>query len=315
MKSNNITSYSIKLNDQQIKKLESILKSRGWNFKTVPYAHWGASSGQGVNVVAYCSGKVTVQGKGTKDFILFTLEPEVTGKAELGYTNDGVETTGGDLILSFPHAGLDESGKGDFFGPLVIACVFVEEKNVEKLRNIGVEDSKLIKNDKKIQLISKQIMGIVEGKFAIVTIGPAAYNNMYSKMKNLNKLLAWGHARALENLLEKTSDCKLVLADKFGNERLIKNALMKLGKEVELIQKTKAERDVAVAAASILARAGFVQRLDELGKKAGVRLPKGAGRNVDKVVKSLIQDNNVEYLNEFAKMHFKTVDKVLDSMA
>jgi ribonuclease HIII len=314
MKSNKITSYSIKLDEDKINKLEAILKSKCWDFKDVPYAHWGASSGNGVNVVAYCSGKVCIQGKGTKDFILYTLEPDVTGRAELGYTNDGVENDAGELILAFPHAGIDESGKGDFFGPLVVACVYVDEKNVQILEKSGVQDSKLIKNDKKIQLISKKIMAIVEGKFALVSIGPESYNNIYSKMKNLNKLLAWGHARALENLLEKAPECKLVLADKFGNERLIKNALMKQGRNMELIQKTKAERDIAVAAASILARAEFVKRLEMLGNNAGVTLPKGAGRNVDKVVKNLIVENGVEFLEKFGKMHFKTVTKVLDSI-
>jgi ribonuclease HIII len=316
MKTAKISSYSVKLTEEKIKILEDILRDKEWSFKNIPYAYWGASPGKGLNVVAYKSGKVTVQGKDTEEFVLFTLEPQVTGKALLGYES-GSETgmvKQVELSLKEPHAGIDESGKGDFFGPLVIAAVYVDEKTEKILENTGVQDSKLIKNDKKIIEIAKKIKKIVGNSYSVVPIGPDAYNRLYGSMQNLNKLLAWGHARALENLLAKVPECKIVIADKFAHEREITGALMKKGKDVKLIQRTKAESDIAVAAASILARAEFVFRLSILSEEAGVNLPKGAGAGVNKVIKILVEKYGKEKISSFGKTHFKSLSKVLAEM-
>ena len=316
MKTTKITSYSLKLSKEEIEILEENLKRKGWDFKNIPYSYWGASPGKGLNVVAYKSGKVTVQGRDTEDFVLFTMEPEVTGKALLGYEKkkDNSNNQQTEIFLTSPHAGIDESGKGDFFGPLVIAAVYVDEKTEKILENTGVQDSKLIKNDKKIIEIAKKIKKIVGNSYSVVPIGPDAYNRLYGSMQNLNKLLAWGHARALENLLAKVPECKIVIADKFAHEREITGALMKKGKDVKLIQRTKAESDIAVAAASILARAEFVYRLSILSEEAGINLPKGAGAGVNKVIKILVEKYGKEKISSFGKTHFKSLSKVLAEM-
>ncbi|MFA6567107.1 MAG: ribonuclease HIII, partial [Victivallales bacterium] len=260
------------------------------------------------------SGKLTVQGKGTGEFVTFALEPEILKEARLGYEGIIGNPNAGPAEIEekfTPHAGVDESGKGDFFGPLVIAAVFVDGQTRDKLLKIGVKDSKKIKNDVKISKLAAEIRKIVSGRFANVAIGPDSYNRLYGKIGNLNRLLAWGHARAIENIVEKVPDCKWVLSDKFGNERLIKNALMKKGRKIELRQKTKAESDIAVAAASILARDEFVRRIREIGAGIGIVLPKGAGANVDEAAKNIVEKLGRDRLSCIAKMHFKTAAKAL----
>lgn len=308
------TSYVCKISDEKLSQLTARLTESGWAFEPFPpYAHWKAVK-EKTKIVAYNSGKLTVQGKGTGEFVSFVLEPEILGEARLGYERviDKPDAGIADIEEKFtPHAGVDESGKGDFFGPLVIAAVFVDDETKDRLLKIGVKDSKKIKNDVKIGKLAAEIRKIVSGKFANVAIGPDSYNRLYDKIGNLNRLLAWGHARAIENIMEKVPDCKWVLSDKFGNERLIQNALMKKGRKIELRQKTKAESDVAVAAASILARDEFVRRLRELGNGIGTVLPKGAGTNVDEAAKSLAEKLGPDKLGCIAKMHFKTAARAL----
>ncbi len=136
---------------------------------------------------------------------------------------------------------------------------------------------------------------------------------MYEKMRNVNRMLAWGHARAIENLLEKVGDCPRALSDKFANEREIKRALMEKGRRIELQQRTKAESDIAVAAASILARDEFVRRLKRLGEDAGMELPKGAGEPVLKAGRRLAFEQGREVFARFAKLHFRTTQKIVGS--
>ena len=290
-----------KLEEEQLLQLRSVLLENGWELTDAPYCFYKAKK-EKTTVAAYTSGKLVVQGKGTADFVEFLLEPYITG-VELPEEQEPFS----------PHAGIDESGKGDFFGPLVVSCVYVENEDVaEKLSALGVRDSKQIKSDKKIAGIASEIMKLVQGKFAIVVIGPEAYNRAYAKIGSLNRLLAWGHARSLENLLEKAPECPAALADKFGDEHLIRNALLENGRKIHLDQRTKAESDIAVAAASILARAEFVRRLEALAGIAGLdTLPKGAGSQVDSVAAQIAGSGGAELLEKISKRHFTTFEKAL----
>lgn len=310
MKSKKITSYTLKLSDIELTALASIVHDGTWELSDMPYAHWRAKKGA-LSIVAYNSGKVTFQGKNTHDFIIFTLEPKVTLKPKLGYEVVADNDLKKEEELPLPHAGIDESGKGDFFGPLVIAAVFVDKRMELDLLKCGVKDSKLIKNDIKITPIANKIRQIVEGKFSVVQIGPDAYNRLYAKIGNLNKLLAWGHARVLENVLEKVPECNTALSDKFGNESLINNALLEKGKKIKMYQRTKGESDIAVAAASILARDEFVRGIKKLGDDLGIVLPKGASVKVEDCVREIAYDYGIDKLATLGKMHFKTVKKVL----
>jgi ribonuclease HIII len=203
--------------------------------------------------------------------------------------------------------GTDESGKGDYFGPLVIGGVYVNPKSQGILSNLKVRDSKKI-SDNVIKDLDFQIRS--HCIYSVVVIGPDKYNLLYNKMKNLNKLLAWGHARVMENILLRV-DCKKVISDQFGSENFIRSALMKMGKQVELKQMPRAEADLGVAAGSILARAEFVRRMERLSEEAGFELPKGASENVNAAARKVAEQMGKDALNRFVKLHFKNTSKVL----
>ena len=293
---------------EQIDKLYTYLNDKGWDFSDLQYAHWKASLNK-TTVSAYNSGKVSIQGKGTKDLVQFFIEPEITGEAKFGYEEHYFETESPEQLL--PHCGIDESGKGDFFGPLVVCCAYTNEQSAKALFKLGVKDSKSIKSDKKMIDMAEEIKKIIRFKYATVTLGPEAYNKFYLKSRNLNSLLGWGHARSLENLLEKVPDCPTAISDQFSRTGSVKKALMEKGKQVELIERTKAESDIAVAAASIIARAEFVTKLDQLGKDFGVELPKGASPKVIEAGKLLVDKHGEEVLEKVSKTHFKTKDDIL----
>lgn len=204
--------------------------------------------------------------------------------------------------------GIDESGKGDYFGPLVIAAVFVDATTQAELKLMEVRDSKKI-SDGRVLEMAPDIKTICP--HSVVVIGPQKYNELYTKIKNLNRLLAWGHAKALENLLERGVTCERAISDQFGDERLILNALQEKGRTIVLEQRTKAESDLAVAAASVLARAEFLLRLKRLSGEVGTTLPKGASPAVELAAKMIIKKHGRERLDSVAKLHFKTTQSIL----
>lgn len=203
--------------------------------------------------------------------------------------------------------GIDEAGKGDYFGPLVIAACFADDSIDSSFKSIGLRESKSV-SDRRVYELESRIKKIAP--YEVVAIGPEKYNELHSKMHNLNRLLAWGHARALENILERVNP-EEVVADQFGNERFVINALMKKGREVKLTQRTRAESLPAVAAASILARAEFLRRLDALSKKHSSQFPKGAGPQVDLAAKAFVEANGLEELHKIVKIHFKNTKRVI----
>jgi ribonuclease HIII len=213
----------------------------------------------------------------------------------------------------FPIIGTDESGKGDYFGPLVAAAVYVDASIASKLTSWGVADSKKFSDSKNIELASK-ILLLCQDKTAIIEIPPERYNALYeqfkSEKKNLNMLLAWGHAKAIEKLLEKTP-CENAISDQFADERFILSKLQEKGRGLNLIQMHRAEQNVAVAAASVVARARFLQRLAHLSVQYKIELPKGASGEVIIAAKKLVGKYGNEILRRTAKLHFKTTTSVL----
>jgi ribonuclease HIII len=205
------------------------------------------------------------------------------------------------------HIGTDESGKGDFFGPLVIAGFFLPEGQEEVLRELGVKDCKRLSDNRVMEIATLLRKGYIH---SVVAIGPERYNELYQRLKNLNRLLAWGHARVMENILERVN-CAEALTDQFGDEKFVREALLKKGKNINLVQRTRAEEDLAVAAASILARAEFLYRLKKLSEEVGLELPKGASPLVEEAAVKLVRQLGPEALARVAKLHFKTTEKVL----
>lgn len=297
-------SYTIKLTPDQMDAAARILREGNYRPRRVEYA-LAAAEGEDCQIVLYQSGKCLVQGKGAADWVTFVLEPQVLGEARLGYE---------DVLnpeANAPHMGVDESGKGDFFGPLVIAAAYVDETIAKDLKALNVRDSKTITTDKAAQDLAKKIRTRLGDKFVVVSIGPAAYNRLYATMGSVNRILAWGHARAIENLLEKVPTCPRALSDQFGPEQQIQRALQQKGRKIKLEQRHKAESDIAVAAASILARSGFLTAMDKLGEKYGVKLPKGASDKVKQVAGEIAKKHGGAAFLEVAKCHFKTTDDVL----
>ncbi len=232
----------------------------------------------------------------------FYLEPQLLGEARLGYEHIL------DPTMLEKRIGVDESGKGDFFGPMVAAGVYLNEASSKKMMELGVKDSKLIKSDARIEALAREIRE--NSAWDVVPIGNEAYNRLHAKMRNVNDVLGWAHARVIENMLAKV-DCPKVISDQFGNKSIVQRALMERGKKIQLIQRHKAESDLAVAAASILARDEFVRRLKRLGKEYGVVLPKGASQAVIEAAKELVTKHGAGVLPKVAKVHFRTTQQVL----
>src|SRR5579872_2571566 len=299
-----LTSYTCVLADAQAIALRAWLANHGYRFREVPYARFAAEK-EKTNVVFYESRKLVVQGKGTKEFVEFVLEPEILKEARVGYET----VLNPELLL--PRLGVDESGKGDFFGPLCVAGVYVNEKVIRAWEDAGIRDSKNISNDKKMRELADLIRDTPGCVSSVVPIGNEAYNRLYTKMRSVNTLLAWGHARVIENLMGQKH--RMVpapvraISDQFAsNKETVAKALMSLGREIELVQRHKAEEDISVAAASILARHEFVTRLAALEKQFDMELPKGASALVDKAAKEFVNRYSAENLGKVAKMHFRT---------
>lgn len=303
------TSYVCTLTPTQASQLRSRLEDQGWHFADLPYAHWKADRA-GTTVVAYQSGKLTVQGKGTSELVQFVIEPDILHEARFGYENIIAEQEHPEMFS--PHAGIDESGKGDYFGPLVIAACYVDADTARQFLLMKVADSKTIKSDRRIADLAAKIRTVAADRYSVVAIGPEAYNRLYGQFRNLNRLLAWGHARALENLLEKVPSCPRAISDQFGRKETVQRALQERGRSVVLEQHPRAEADIAVAAASILARAEFVRRLDALSTRLGITLPKGGGPAVSAAAAELAR-RDAALLGTVAKLHFRITAAVTGS--
>lgn len=300
-------SHTVPLTTEQAGQLREILSEQGYEFEQKPYMLYSARK-QKLTIAVYEKGpKAVIQGKGIEDFITFVLEPFVLGEARLGYE----EVHSPELFE--PHFGIDESGKGDFFGPLVIAGVYVDAGLAKTFRDAGVQDSKAIGSDRRIRDLADAIRKS-NAPHSVVTIAPPRYNDLYRKIGNLNRLLAWGHARVLENLCEARPECPRALSDKFADVRVLEKALMEKGRKIRLDQRTKAESDFAVAAASILAREKFIGWLEEAGGKAGVKLPRGVSATVKAAAAEIVSKNGSGALENFAKTHFKTAGEISCSL-
>ena len=209
--------------------------------------------------------------------------------------------------------GTDESGKGDVFGPLVVAAVAVNPATVAELTRIGVKDCKQL-SDKKAAELAGRIRQICNGRYQELVLLPERYNSLYAAMKregkNLNHLMAWAHARVLEDVLEK-APCHYAIADQFANVRFVESRLMARGRAIVLVQRPRAEQNIAVAAASVLARDSFLRNLALLSQRYGLEFPKGAGSQVQELIRRFVAAHGKDALTAVGKTHFKTFEGVL----
>ncbi len=298
--------YTLPLSADEARLLEKKLRERaGYSTATRPYADF-CFEGPKVNVAYYPKkGKLLVQGAGADEFLEFVLLIDPAGNAPAA----GTPPKG--LIDTSPHFGVDESGKGDYFGPLVVAGVYSDESTAHELVKLGCKDSKSIPDDRAIRRIAERIKALPGVAYEVICIGPARYNELYAEIGNLNRLLAWGHARVIAALHEKVPACPRALSDQFANEWVLKRALGQRHLPVKLEQRTRAESDVAVAAASILARDRFVQWMQATAEASGCAIPLGCAPHVVKAARAFVQKHGSERLRDVAKLHFKVTSQIL----
>jgi len=278
-------------------KLIKDLENQGFKIEKIPYAFFAAKK-KGISCVFYESGKFTVQGKEKDEFIEFYLEPEIL--KSLAYTHPEAS-----MNLS-SRIGVDESGKGDFFGPLCVVALFADKTTITTLIKIGAKDSKKISDSeilKKAEIIKKTC------PFAFLCLKPEKYNELYAKFKNLNFLLAWCHATVIDNLVKRTA-CTTVIVDQFAYPAVLEKAIKQKKIDINLTQKTHAEEDIVVAAASILARAYFLEGLEKLSASYAIKIPKGASKQVKDTAQKLILKYGNDILKKVAKTHFKTAQNL-----
>lgn len=278
-------------------KLEEDLKNQGFELTKPPYTLFSAKK-KGISCTLYESGSLTVQGKEMGPFIEFYLEPEILQNFRFSHPTAHLDLK--------PHIGMDEAGKGDFFGPLCIAAVYADGEGIQKMVSMGVKDSKKIA-DAIILKLAKSIRATFP--YTVIRLFPQKYNELHARFKNLNRLLAWAHVAALGDLSAKTG-CKEALLDQFADKHVVENALKQKKLELNLEQKTHGEQDLVVAAASILARAAFLEGMASLSEEYGLELPKGASSAVIKAGQTLANKFGREVLDKVAKTHFKTMSEI-----
>lgn len=303
--------------------LRERLESAEFAFRDEANTAWSAK-GHDVSVTLYRTGKLLVQGKGTDDFACTYLETadEFAARVDGEMTAAASASAGAPAAkmvrvahvgdprdrVTEPVCGSDETGKGDYFGPLVVAAFVVTPDDAAILRELGARDSKET-GDREAMKIADQIEAAWPGRGEVVSIGPEKYNELHTQFGgNLNRLLAWAHATAIAAVVARTP-CRRAVVDKFADDSLVRNAVAKKGLEIVLEQRTRAESHPAVAAASILARARFLRDLKRLGETFGTPLHKGAGSPVDAVARQIYRQHGLPGLAKVAKMHFKTTEK------
>ncbi|MDR0351669.1 MAG: ribonuclease HIII [Puniceicoccales bacterium] len=290
--------YSIKLTQPQALRLKDYCLARSWDRYEVAYADF-AFKANGINVVHYNSGKTVIQGKKTEEFVTFVLEPEITLEFNFGQNDDM------DPLWLEEHAGLDESGKGDLFGPLVTACVIATPDAVKALLANGIKDSKKIHSENIILDLDAKINSQKGVTCKKMMLNMKKYNELYISFgSNMNRLLAWMHSRSLLGALQLQPVARGLL-DQFSKTPLVQRYLGSV-KNFTLEMQIKAECDPVVAAASIVARAEYVRQMRELSKLAGEKLHKGAGSKTLEQAKDLVKRFGDDRFGEFAKLHFRT---------
>ncbi len=303
------TSFTYELTNDQQELLLGVMLGGNYRKREVPYSLWSIE-GDGFNATLYQKEKhgkrkLCVQGGKAEDFVLFVLEPHVLGGATLGYE------TILDPNLTAPHGGSDESGKGDYFGPLVVCCAYVDKALYEEMQKLGVKDCKQM-TDKAVLTVGAALRKLLgQNRYAVVKLGPAAYNRLYAKMRNINRMLAWAHGVAIEELLTKQPNCPRVVVDQFARtEDTIRRALKPRGKAATIEQRHKAESDMAVAAASVIARELFLRDM----KKDNESYPIGSSDpSVRETAEAMVKEHGPVWLMNHCKAHFQTTDKVLEA--
>ena len=280
------------------------LGALGFSFENRPHQVFLAR-GDGIVVNLYESGRVVLGGAAERHApvtaILEQLGVRFTQRATPRLPP---------LDFHGTRVGMDEVGKGDYFGPLVVCAALTTEPQAAELLGIGVRDSKML-GDTTISNLAVKIRRILLAEqIRIIRLQPVRYNLLFERMRNVNRVLGWAHATSLEGVLAFREPCNLAIADQFGDESYIEDSLKKRGKKVRLIQIPKAEREIAVATASVLARDDLLRARLAMREEYGEDFPLGAS-NVEEFAKRLVGRLGTGALVATAKVHFTTTGRVL----
>lgn len=291
------------LSNQEMEKVKDYLINN--DFELIDKKNNEMYKKDNVNITIFKNGTLLFQGKAGSEWyeeISLVLNRDTNYKEEDSSIN--IDS------IPLPKIGSDESGKGDFFGPLVVSAVLLKnDGELDFIYSLGVKDSKKL-SDKRVIEIAGELKKHIE--YDILLVSPAKYNELYSKMSNLNSILGWAHSKAIENLIVKNNEVENIIIDKFCNENVLESLFKKKSYKLNVIQVINAEQDLAVAAASILARSAFIDWLNRYEKRTGINLPKGVNDKVIKTGKTIYGKNGKEGLYEVAKVHFKTFNKVIN---
>lgn len=291
------------LPEGQFGRFRDYLKRVGFKFEQRPHQVFLARAGKLV-VSLYESGKVVIGGSDRQ------LETEVRWYlTKLGAAGEALPEGLADVAGKM-RIGTDEAGKGDYFGPLVVAGALLDEKAEQQLKARGARDSKKL-SDERVMALERQVKRVLgAGRWEVLRIDPERYNTLHDELGDLNRMLAWAHSRLIENLLAGNPECALAVVDEFS-ARSLREALMGKGSAIRVVQSVRGERDAAVAAASILARAEYLRRMEKLGNEYGMEFPKGATAVVGPA-RELVERCGRGVLQKVAKTHFRTTEKVLE---
>ena len=285
--------------------------------KTPPYAVFQAVDGDTV-VTLYESGKCVFQGKDADLASEYWVETEKINSGSVTVTNsenkkkeDKKDKLTTSKYMYVNSVGSDEVGTGDYFGPIVVTASYVKRDDVPYLKELGCTDSKKITDDKILEiapLIAKRI------KYTSLVLSNADYNKYHSKY-NMNKVKAILHNKVLLDVMSTKPDVDYIIVDQFAEPFVYYNYLKGLPNvQRNITFMTKAEsQNMAVACSSIICRYLFLKEYDKLNKKLNIKLPKGAGSNVDEVGKQLVEKYGKDILESIAKLSFKNTEKILTS--
>ncbi len=295
-------SYSLLMTSETARALQRRLAGEpAFREMSRPYALF-CYEGMEASVTYYEKrGRLVLQGRGAEDLI------NVLGLSEQEQTKPQKKTSPHAYPEeSLPHIGVDESGKGDYFGPLVVAGVYADESGMKKLAELGCRDSKQIHSDEQVARIAAAVEGVSGIEIELLCIGPQRYNDLYERIGNLNRLLAWGHARVISALHARVPSCSQALSDQFAsNEMVLSRALAATGVSIHLHQRPRAEEDIVVAAASIIARSHFVGWMRRAARAAQCEFPLGCAPHVLSAARVFVQKHGRDRLRDVAKLHFK----------
>ncbi|MSR38516.1 MAG: DUF3378 domain-containing protein [Planctomycetes bacterium] len=264
---------------------------------SVDYARYAVKA-LDANLVCYTSGKLVLQGKGADGFAQRFLQS----------FDDARKPTESPIAFDEPTIGSDEAGKGDYFGPLVVAAVYAEPGQRSQLAAMGVADSKTL-SDKRMFPMSELIERTFDCEVRVLM--PEDYNARWQREQNVNHVLADLHADALATLLLRHPESALIV-DQFGNESLIATRLRKiLGRAPrKLTQIPRAEAHPVVGAASVVARVHFVEGFLRCEESSGTDLHKGGGALVDECATHAFRIGGAALMAKIAKLHFRNSERL-----